>query len=93
MLGVGVERSLAWTQSSSAAPVQEIVECDRFQTRLGAAEREAHEMAIAAIQPIIIAAVAGQFGDGRLRALKISRGYNSNENFVHSTATSVLGSH
>src|ERR1700722_875146 len=92
-LGAGVERGFAGTQTALPTPIQEVVERHCVQKCLCAADRQAHEMAIAAIQPILIVAIARQLRDVIPRALKISFGYNSNENLVHSTATSVVGSH
>jgi|SRR5271165_4173697 len=57
VLGVGVKRALARTHSARAAPPEEIVEGDRLQTCVGAAQRKAHEKAIAAIQPVVIVAI------------------------------------
>ena len=93
MPGAVIERGLAWTHPPPPAPVQEIVERDCLQARLGAGHRKAHEVAVAAIQPVLIVAKVRQFRYVIRCALKLSRGYNSNENFVHSTAPSVLGSH
>src|SRR5580692_5069735 len=93
MLRVGVKRVFAWTHSVRAAPVQEIVEGDRLEAYVSAADRKPHEATVAAIEPVVIVATIGQFRNVIPRALKIGRGYNSNENLVHSTATSVLGSH
>ena len=93
ILGIGVKRGLARAHSTRAAPPQEIVERDRLETCVGAAQRQAHETAIAAIQPVVIVAIVRQFGNAGPRALKIDGGYNPNENIVHEAATSVLGSH
>lgn len=57
MLGEGVKRGLARTHSARAAPPEEIVEGDRLQTCLGAAQRKAHETTIAAIQPVVMVAI------------------------------------
>jgi hypothetical protein len=56
-----VKVRLAWAKATALAPVQEGLEADRHQVRVVAAERKSHEPAIAAIQPIIIAAMARQF--------------------------------
>ena len=93
MLGVGVNLGLAWAHSVRATPVQEIVKSHRFQACVVAAQRKTHEKAIAAIQPIVIAAAVRYPRNTPLRPLKIGLGYNSYENLVHSTATSIQGSH
>ena len=70
MLRVGVKRVFAWTHSVRAAPVQEIVEGDRLEAYVRAADRKPHEATVAAIEPIVIAATIGQFRNVIPRALK-----------------------
>src|SRR5579863_314609 len=91
--GVSVERRLAWTHGARLAPIQETVESDRFQARLGAADRKPHETPVAAVEPVIVAAIGRQFRNMPPGARKIACGYNSYENFMHSTSTSINGAH
>src|SRR5262249_21646850 len=87
---VGVQGGLARMHCARATPVQEIVETNRLEPCLDAGHRQAHEKPNAIIEPVVMIAIMRQLRYVIHRSPKLGRGYNSNENHAHSTATSVL---